>query len=157
VRPSADISNRFGGGPTACEARLDRVSSAIHRLRTRLPFARREWHSDNCSEFLNTHVLGWCRREGIRFTRGRPYRKNDQAWVEQRNWLAVRRLIGYDRYNSRPALVTLQRLYDLLRLQLNFFRLPTRPHEVWIKAAQNPALAVIIGSTFPVAHTAAVT
>jgi hypothetical protein len=99
-----------------------RVSSGIHRIRARVPFPLREWHTDNGSEFLNAHVLGWCRREGIRFTRGRPYRKNDQAWVEQRNWLAVRRLIGYDRYSSRPALATLQRLYDLLRLQLNFFR-----------------------------------
>ena len=58
----------------------------------------------------------------IRFTRGRPYRKNDQAWVEQRNGLLVRRLVGYDRYSSRAALAVLQRLYGLLRLQHNFFR-----------------------------------
>ena len=61
-------------------------------------------------------------RRGVRFTRGRPYRKNDQAWVEQRNGLLVRRLVGYDRYSSRVALAVLQRLYGLLRLQHNFFR-----------------------------------
>ena len=58
----------------------------------------------------------------MRFTRGRPYRKNDQAWVEQRNGLLVRRLVGYDRYSSRAAWTVLQRLYGLLRLQHNFFR-----------------------------------
>jgi hypothetical protein len=99
-----------------------RVSSAVHLVRERLPFPLREWHSDNGSEFLNTHLLTWCRREGLRFTRGRPYRKNDQAWAEQRNWLAVRRVVGHDRYSSRAAFTVLQRLYGLLRLQLNFFR-----------------------------------
>jgi hypothetical protein len=94
----------------------------VHRIRARLPFALRAWHSDNGSEFINTHLVTWCRAEGIRFTRGRPYRKNDQAWVEQRNGLAVRRLVGYDRYSSRAAFAVLQRLYALLRLQLNFFR-----------------------------------
>jgi integrase-like protein len=99
-----------------------RVGTAVHHIRQRLPVPLREWHSDNGSEFLNERLLGWCRREGIRFTRGRPYRKNDQAWVEQRNGLAIRRVVGYDRYSSRAAFTVLQRLYGLLRLQLNFFR-----------------------------------
>lgn len=55
-------------------------------------------------------------------TRGRGYRKNDQAWVEQKNWLAVRRVVGDDRYSSRAASTVLPRLYGLLRLQLNFLR-----------------------------------
>lgn len=99
-----------------------RVGTGVHHIRQRLPFPLRDWHSDNGSEFLNARLLAWCRREGIRFTRGRPYRKNDQAWVEQRNGLAVRRVVGYDRYSSRAAFAVLQRLYGLLRLQLNFFR-----------------------------------
>jgi hypothetical protein len=93
------------------------VRNGVHDLGARLPFPLREWHSDNGSEFLNELVLAWCRRR-IRFTRGRPYRQ----WVEQRNGLAGRRLVGYDRYSSRAALTVLQRLYGLLRLQLNFFR-----------------------------------
>jgi hypothetical protein len=99
-----------------------RVTGAIQHVHHRLPFALREWHSDNGSEFINACLLGWCQRQGVRFTRGRPYRKNDQAWVEQRNGLLVRRLVGYDRYSSRAAWTLLQRLYDLLRLQHNFFR-----------------------------------
>jgi len=99
-----------------------RVTGAIQHLAQRLPFALREWHSDNGREFINAALLGWCRHHGVRFTRGRPYRKNDQAWVEQRNGLLVRRLVGYDRYSSRAAWAVLQRLYSLLRLQHNFFR-----------------------------------
>jgi len=129
-----------------------RVTSGVHLLRQRLPFPLRAWHSDNGSEFLNACLFGWCRREGIRFTRGRPYRKNDQAWIEQRNGLVVRRLVGYDRYSSRAALAVLHRLYGLLRLQLNFFR-PVRKllskHRVGSKvlkrydAAQTPYQRVL--------------
>jgi integrase-like protein len=99
-----------------------RVTGGIQAIYQRLPFPLRAWHSDNGSEFINHCLLGWCRRYGVRFTRGRPYRKNDQAWVEQRNGLVVRRLVGYDRYSSRAAQTVLQRLYGLLRLQHNFFR-----------------------------------
>src|SRR5262249_16387678 len=91
-----------------------RVTGAIQHVATRLPFPVRAWHSDNGSEFVNAALLGWCQRQGVRFTRGRPYRKNDPAWFEQRNGLLVRRLIGYDRYSSRAACTTLQRLYALL-------------------------------------------
>lgn len=99
-----------------------RVGGALQRIRQALPFALRDWHTDNGSEFINAAALDWCRRTGIRFTRGRPYKKNDQAWVEQRNWLAVRRLVGHDRYASRAAFAVFERLYRLLALQLNFFR-----------------------------------
>ncbi|HKZ08694.1 MAG TPA: transposase family protein, partial [Methylomirabilota bacterium] len=99
-----------------------RVTGAIQQVAGRLPFPLRAWHSDNGSEFVNACLLGWCQRHGVRFTRGRPYRKNDQAWVEQRNGLLVRRLVGYDRYTTRAAWRVLQRLYDRLRLQHNFFR-----------------------------------
>jgi hypothetical protein len=55
-------------------------------------------------------------------TRGRGYKKNDQAYVEQRNWLAVRRSTGYGRYSSKAALAAIGQLYSLTRLQLNFLR-----------------------------------
>ena len=99
-----------------------RITGAIQHIHRRLPFVLREWHSDNGSEFVNACLVGWCRHRGIRFTRGRPARKNDQAWVEQRNGLLVRRLVGYDRYRSRAAWLVRQRLYGRLRLQHNFFR-----------------------------------
>jgi len=99
-----------------------RVGTAVHLVRQRLPFAVRSLHTDNGSEFLNHTLVGWCRREQIAFSRGRSYKKNDQAYVEQRNWLTIRRLVGYDRLTSKRAFALLGELYPLLCRQLNFFR-----------------------------------
>lgn len=99
-----------------------RVGTAIHHIRQRLPFRLQSLHTDNGSEFINHTLFNWCRREQIAFTRGRSYRKNDQAYVEQRNWLTVRRQVGYDRFASKQAYALLGELYPLLCLQLNFFR-----------------------------------
>jgi hypothetical protein len=98
------------------------VIASLHLITRRLPFRLKELHSDNGSEFLNRKLLAWCYREGVSFTRGRSYRKNDQAYVEQKNWQAVRRLVGYDRLESKEALNLLQKLYSCIRLQANFFR-----------------------------------
>lgn len=98
------------------------VIASLHITCRRLPFRLRELHSDNGSEFVNRKLLAWCHREGVSFTRGRSYRKNDQAYVEQKNWQTVRRLVGYDRFESKAALSLLQQLYSCLRLQTNFFR-----------------------------------
>jgi predicted DNA-binding transcriptional regulator AlpA len=99
-----------------------RVGAAIHLLRQRLPFVLKALHTDNGSEFLNDGLIPWCQREGIRLTRGRPYKKNDQAWVEQRNWQSVRRYVGYERYSTKAAYELLLKLYPLLCLQMNFLR-----------------------------------
>lgn len=98
------------------------VRGAVHRVRQRLPVALRELHTDNGGEFLNAVLYPYCQRERIQFTRGRPYKKNDQAYAEQKNWIAVRRVVGYDRYASRAAYEQLERLYDLLRRYGNFFQ-----------------------------------
>jgi hypothetical protein len=99
-----------------------RVGTAIHLICQRLPFALKALHTDNGSEFLNHGLIPWCRQEGVRLTRGRPYKKNDQAWVEQRNWQSVRRSVGYERYSTKAAYELLLRLYPLLCLQMNFLR-----------------------------------
>lgn len=99
-----------------------RVGGAVYLTRQRLPFPVRALHTDNGAEFLNHVLVPWCIREQISLTRGRSYRKNDQAYVEQRNWLSVRRLVGYDRLSTRAAYRLLQQLYPLLCRQLNFFR-----------------------------------
>ncbi len=99
-----------------------RVGTGVHKVRQRLPFALEEIHTDNGSEFINGLLYPWCQREGIRFTRGRSYKKNDQAYVEQKNWSVPRRLIGYDRYASKAAYAQMQRLYDKVRLYVNFFQ-----------------------------------
>ena len=99
-----------------------RVQQGIHAVRERLPLALRELHTDNGGEFINHLLYPWCQREGVRLTRGRPYQKNDQAWVEQRNWQVVRRLVGYQRFSSRAAHAQLRRLYEAVRLYINFFQ-----------------------------------
>jgi hypothetical protein len=93
----------------------ERVGGAVHKIRQRLPFPLLGLDSDNGSEFINQHLFAYCQREKITFTRSRSYKKNDSCHV-------VRRLIGYDRYSSRAALETLNRIYDLLRLYVNFFQ-----------------------------------
>jgi hypothetical protein len=100
----------------------ERVGSAVHRVRQRLPFPLLEVDSDNGGEFINQHLFAYCQREQITFTRSRSYKKNDNCYVEQKNWSVVRRLVGYDRYNSRAAYETLNRTYDLVRLYVNFFQ-----------------------------------
>ena len=99
-----------------------RVGGAMHDIRRRLPFSLRALHTDNGSEFINRTLYSWCSRQGIHFTRGRGYHKNDQAYVEERNWLSVRRQVGYDRYNSQKALELLHQLYAVLSAHNNFFR-----------------------------------
>jgi hypothetical protein len=100
----------------------ERVGGAVHQLRQRLPFPLLGLDSDNGSEFINQHLYRYCQREGITFTRSRSYKKNDSCHVEQKNWSVVRRLVGYDRYNSKAALEALNRVYNLTHLYVNFFQ-----------------------------------
>jgi hypothetical protein len=99
-----------------------RVKAALHEIRGRLPIPLRGLDSDNGSEFINRPLYYYCLYEGIRFTRSRPYRKNDSAHVEQKNGAIVRALVGYDRYASRAAYAQFTRVYRLLRLHANFFQ-----------------------------------
>jgi hypothetical protein len=113
-------------GWTECSALLHRsqenVLSALAATRTRLPFALLGIDSDNGSEFINRMLFDYCRKEHIRFHRCRPYKKNDQAHVEQKNGSIVRRLAGYDRYEGVPARRLLEKVHRLGRLQVNFFQ-----------------------------------
>jgi hypothetical protein len=98
------------------------VSAAITGLRDRLPFPLLGIDSDNDSVFINETLSCYCREEHITFTRSRPYRKNDQAHVEQKNWSVVRQTIGYQRYESAAALALLEVIYSDLRLYVNYFQ-----------------------------------
>jgi hypothetical protein len=98
------------------------VFQAVQLIRTRLPFPLLGIDSDNDSAFINDHLYRYTQREGITFTRSRPYKKNDQAHIEQKNWSIVRRLIGYDRYDSAQAVGCFNALYEELRLYVNFFQ-----------------------------------
>lgn len=99
-----------------------RIQAGIHRIRQRLPFPMLGLDSDNGSEFINQHLLGYCRQEHITFTRSRSYKKNDSCHVEQKNWNVIRRVVGYGRYSSHAALEMLNQVYTDLRLYMNFFQ-----------------------------------
>lgn len=73
------------------------------------------------SEFINAHLKKYCEKEHITFTRGRVGRKNDNPFVEQKNWSIVRRLVAYQRYDSRRHVILLNRLYDRYSVYANFF------------------------------------
>jgi hypothetical protein len=78
--------------------------------------------TDNDTVFMNETVNGYCKANAIEFTRSRPYRKNDQAWVEQKNGAIVRRLVGYRRFEGLEAAAELGRLYASARLFINYFQ-----------------------------------
>jgi len=99
-----------------------RVKSAVHRIRRRSPFPILGLDSDSGSEFLNFCFNRYCHEEKIFFTISRPYKKNDSCYVEQKNGHIIRRLVGYDRYSSKAAYQSMERLYDIVRLYVNFFQ-----------------------------------
>jgi len=98
------------------------VFEAIQTIRARLPFPLRGLDSDNGSEFVNKELLRYCQKERITFTRARPYRKNDNCYVEQKNYSVVRQTVGYQRFDTAAELIVLKQLYATLRLYTNFFQ-----------------------------------
>jgi hypothetical protein len=113
-------------GWTECLPLLQRsggaVIHALDRVRQLLPFPLLGVDTDNGSEFLTTELLAYCRREQITFTRGRPGKKNDQCFVEQKNGAIVRQVIGYDRVDGQAAYRQLTEVYRAVRLHVNFFQ-----------------------------------
>ncbi len=113
-------------GWTECVALRNRGQQTVFRAlvlaRGRLPFPLRGIDSDNGGEFINAHLLRYCQDEQLTFTRSRPYKKNDQAYMEQKNWSIVRQLVGYERYESLSAYEALRALYEVIRLYVNFFQ-----------------------------------
>ena len=113
-------------GWTECAPLLVReqhlLTEVLSEVRKRMPFALLGFDTDNDSVFMNQTVKTYCEEAGLVFTRCRPYRKNDQAWVEQKNGAVVRRTVGYRRYEGLEAAAALARIYTALRLFVNFFQ-----------------------------------
>ena len=86
-----------------------------------MPFKLLGIDSDNGGEFINHHLLAYCSAQDIKFTRGRPYKKNDNCYVEEKNYSVVRKTVGYARYDTEQELTLLNELYSLLRLYTNCF------------------------------------
>jgi hypothetical protein len=96
------------------------VQQALEEIPGGLPFRLLGLDSDNGSEFINWHLQRWCQQSQIQLTRGRPYKKDDNAHIEQKNWTHVRKLLGWERYDSRAAVEAINDLYrHELRLWLN--------------------------------------
>jgi hypothetical protein len=116
----------IASGWTECAPLVVRESTllveALERVRQGLPFPLRALDVDNGSEFVNETMIQYCLRNGIELTRSRPYRKNDQAWIEQKNGAIVRKLLGYRRFEGIAAAQVLSRLYGASRLFVNFFQ-----------------------------------
>jgi hypothetical protein len=98
------------------------VVETLERIRVGLPFALRALDVDNGSEFVNERLIEYCLGHGIELTRSRPYRKNDQAWIEQKNGAVIRKLLGYRRFEGLAAARAITRLYGASRLFVNFFQ-----------------------------------
>jgi hypothetical protein len=98
------------------------LTEVLSHIRQRLPFDILGFDTDNDSVFMNETVRDYCVTNGIAFTRCRPYRKNDQAWVEQKNGAIVRRIVGYRRFEGLEAAAELRHLYDSVRLFVNYFQ-----------------------------------
>lgn len=113
-------------GWTECLALLSHdqveVLQALKQARGLMPFPWLGLDTDNGSEFINYELLNFCREEQLTFTRSRPYKKNDQCHVEQKNGSVVRRTVGYDRFEGPAARHQMAALYGVLRLYVNFFQ-----------------------------------
>ena len=102
------------------------IVAALKEIEQRLPFRLRGIDSDNGSEFINTHLFNFCQQRAkdhsVQFTRSRPYKKDDNAHVEQKNWTHVRKLLGWERYDTVEALNLINELYQQLRIFQNLFQ-----------------------------------
>lgn len=101
------------------------VRAALQTIQAALPFVLHGIDSDNGSEFINDHLYTYCQthQPPIQFTRGRAYKKDDNAHIEQKNWTHVRKLVGYARYDTPEALTALNDLYrNEWRGFMNFFQ-----------------------------------
>lgn len=97
------------------------VFAALEHIRQALPFPLLGIDSDNGAEFINDELVRYCDHEHLTFTRGRVGRKNDNPYVEQKNWSVIRRLVGYGRYETQRQVHQLNALYAVYRLYVNHF------------------------------------
>jgi hypothetical protein len=113
-------------GWTECLPLLTRdgslVVEAMKHAQSLFPWLLRGVDFDNDSAFMNDVVVPWCREQKLEVTRSRAYKKNDQAFVEQKNGAVVRRLMGYGRYDGPGTARVMGRLYAAARLYVNYFQ-----------------------------------
>ena len=119
---TVDIASGWWEGEAIPARTQEQTRQALDRIRKRVPFRIREIHPDNDSGLINDLLWRYCRQRHIQLSRSRPYQKNDNAWVEQRNWTHVRKEVGYRRFDTSAELAVMTALYAVLRLYKNFFQ-----------------------------------
>ncbi len=97
------------------------VLAALDEIAAIMPFPILGVDSDNGSEFINHHLLAWCDKREITFTRSRPGNSNDGCHVEQKNWAIVRTVVGYHRYDTTAELLLLNKIWALQSQLANYF------------------------------------
>ena len=120
---STDIATGWFEAEPVMGKAQERVLFGVHEIKKRIPFTLSGIDSDNGSEFINRQLYEYCRKENIIFTRSRPYKKNDNAHIEQKNHTAVRQVIGYQRFDTEEVFELMVKLYrGPLRRYINFFQ-----------------------------------
>jgi hypothetical protein len=120
---STEVSSGWWEGEAIMGKSQEHSFWALKEIRQRTPFEWKGLDSDNGSEFINQLLYKYCRREGLAFTRSRPNRKNDNAYIEEKNWTHVRKVFGYLRHDTFEELAIMNDLYHHeLRLYKNFFQ-----------------------------------
>jgi hypothetical protein len=97
------------------------VTVTVENIRTQLPFPLLGLDVDNDGAFINQTLVDYCKGRKVELTRSRAYKKNDQAWIEQKNGAVVRRMVGYGRLEGNAAVAVLTELHESARLYVNFF------------------------------------
>ena len=119
---AADIASGWREGEPIAGRSQAATKEGLEGIRGRLPFRIRELHPDNDTGMINDLLWRYCQKARIKMSRSRPYQKNDNAWVEQRNWTHVRKVVGYRRMDTTGELMILRDLYTSLTLYKNFFQ-----------------------------------
>jgi len=120
---STDISSGWWEGEAVMGKGQENTLTGVEIARSRFPFPWIEIHSDNGTEFINAHLFKYAGKTDLGFSRSRPYKKNDNCLVEQKNWTHVKKFVGYVRYDAIEEQDILNDLYrNELRLFKNFFQ-----------------------------------
>lgn len=117
-----DIASGWTEGAAMVVREQTLITLTIEEVRMKLPFPMLGLDVDNDSAFINETVVDYCKDRKLELTRSRAYKKNDQAWIEQKNGSVVRRMVGYGRLEGVAATTALGELHDVVRLYVNFFQ-----------------------------------
>lgn len=119
---AVDIASGWWEGEAITSRSQEATKEGMQNISGRLPFRILEVHPDNDTGMINDLLWRYCKSVGIQMSRSRPYKKNDNAWVEQKNWTHVRKVAGYERLDTTAELVILRELYSQVTLYKNYFQ-----------------------------------